>query len=127
VTGDVRGMALLGMSEATALNIVSRMMDERCEAFDDLAQSGIAEMGNVITGLAGQGWEELGFACTISPPALVAGGPGIIISTVNIRRFVVPLSTAAGDMVLHAALEQAPHLPRHTRGYRQAALPSGDA
>jgi chemotaxis protein CheX len=120
VSGDVRGMVLLGMSVQTALNIVSRMMGEECRVFDELAQSGIAEMGNVITGLAGQGLEAAGFSCTISPPALVAGGPGIIISTVNIRRFVVPLITDVGNMVLHAALEQGPELPRRTNGYRNA-------
>lgn len=107
VTGDVRGMVLLGMSERTAKHIVGRMMGEPCPLFDELAQSGIAEMGNVITGLATQGLEQAGYRATISPPALVAGGPGIIISTVNIRRFVVPLRTGAGDLVLHAALELA--------------------
>jgi chemotaxis protein CheX len=108
VTGDVRGMVLLGMSERTAKQIVGRMMGEPCPLFDELAQSGIAEMGNVITGLATQGLEQAGYRATISPPALVAGGPGIIISTVNIRRFVVPLRTGVGDLVLHAALELAP-------------------
>ncbi len=109
VTGDVRGMVLLGMSERTAKGIVSRMMGEPCPLFDELAQSGIAEMGNVITGLATQGLEQAGYAAVISPPALVAGGPGIIISTVNIRRFVVSLHCGAiGDLVLHAALELAP-------------------
>lgn len=123
VTGDVRGMVLLGMSEATALAIVSRMMGEECTIFDELAQSGIAEMGNVITGLASQGLEAAGFTCTISPPALVAGGPGIIISTVNIRQFVVPINTELGTLVLHAALEQAPDLHRRANGYRTTSLP----
>ena len=126
VTGDVRGMVVLGMSEKTALSIVSRMMGEQCEIFDELAQSGIAEMGNVITGLASQGLEAGGYTCTISPPALVAGGPGIIISTVNIRRFVVPLSTGAGDIVLHCALEQAPNLAPRVNGYKNAPVPSAN-
>jgi chemotaxis protein CheX len=108
VTGQLRGMVVIGMSERTAKSIVSRMMGEPCEDFDELAQSGIAELANVITGLAGQGLEASGFSVTISPPALIAGGPGIIISTVNIRRFVVPLHMEAGDIVLHCALEQAP-------------------
>jgi chemotaxis protein CheX len=127
VTGQARGMVLLGMSERTAKAIVSRMMGEPCPLFDELAQSGIAEMGNVITGLAGQGLEGAGFSVTISPPALVAGGPGVIISTVNIRRFVVPLHTSLGDMVIHIALETAPAVEparRHTGGFR---LPHGAA
>lgn len=108
ISGEVRGMFLLGMSERTAKGIVSRMMGEPCPLFDELAQSGIAELANVITGLAGQGLEGVGHSVTISPPALIAGGPGIIISTVNFRRFVVPLRTSVGDLVLHAAVELAP-------------------
>jgi len=108
VSGDVRGMVLLGMSERTAKAIVSRMMDEPCPLFDELAQSGIAEMGNVITGIATQGLEAHGFSVTISPPALISGGPGIMISTINFRRFVVPLKCSVGDLTLHAAIEVAP-------------------
>lgn len=114
VTGAVRGMVLLGMSEKTAKAIVSRMMGEPCPLFDELAQSGIAEMGNVITGLASQGMEELGYSVVISPPALIVGGPGVTISTVNIRRFVVPLHSNAGDMVIHTALEVAPAVQVNT-------------
>ncbi len=122
VTGDIRGMVLLGMSERSAKAIVARMMGEPCPLFDELAQSGIAEMGNVITGLATQGIEVAGSNVTISPPALVAGGPGIIISTVNIRRFVVPLHTSLGDLVLHAALEAAPARTGHANGHSAAAI-----
>ncbi len=124
VTGTLRGMVLLGMSEQTALGIVSRMMGEQCEAFDELAQSGIAEMGNVVTGLAGQGLESVGHKVTISPPALVAGGPGIIISTVNIRRFIVPLHTSVGDIVIHAALEQPPAYAMPANGHHPAIVRS---
>ncbi len=108
MNGDVRGMVLLGMSEKTAAAIVSLMMGEECLMFDDMAQSGIAELGNVITGMATQGMERQGLNVTIAPPALIAGGPGILISTINFRRFVVKLHTSAGDLMLHAAVELAP-------------------
>ncbi len=122
VGGDVRGMVVLGMSEKTAKAIVSQMMGEDCPLFDEMAQSGIAEMGNVITGFATQGLESAGYGVTISPPALIAGGPGIIISTINIRRFVVPLHTSAGDLVLHAALELAPTIEGRVNGHKNAPL-----
>lgn len=116
VTGGMRGMIILGMSQDTALGIVSRMMGEPCTELDELAQSGIAELGNVIAGHAGQGLEGAGFNVVISPPALVAGAPGMIISTVNLRRFVVPLETAVGRIMLHVALEQAPDIQRMAAG-----------
>src|SRR5437667_12458917 len=52
VTGDVAGMVLFAMSDATARGIVSKMMGQDFDEFDALAQSGIAEVGNVITGRA---------------------------------------------------------------------------
>lgn len=108
VSGDVRGMVLIGMAEHTATEIVARMLAEPCPSFDEMAQSGIAELGNVITGLATRDLEARGLEVTISPPALMVGGPGIIISTVHFRRFVVQVRTAAGDLVLHIAIELAP-------------------
>ncbi|MFN8557083.1 MAG: chemotaxis protein CheX [Dehalococcoidia bacterium] len=67
VAGALRGMALLGMSVETARSLVERMLGEPCLEFDDMAQSGIAEMANVITGVAGQRLESLGYPLTISP------------------------------------------------------------
>ena len=122
VSGDVRGMVVIGMSERTAKAIVSRMMGEPCPLFDELAQSGIAEMGNVITGIATQGLEARGYDVTISPPALIAGGPGIIISTINFRRFVVPLKTSVGDVSLHAAVDLAPNVAPHLNGHHAAGV-----
>jgi chemotaxis protein CheX len=123
ISGDVRGMALLGMSENTARELVARMLAEPCPYFDDMAQSGIAELGNVITGMAARGLEAQGLQVTISPPALVAGGPGIIISTINFRRFVVQLRTPAGDILLHAAVELAPG-GATSNGNHHAAAPA---
>jgi chemotaxis protein CheX len=121
VSGDVSGMMLLGMSEPTARAIVSKMLAEPCPYFDEMAQSGIAELGNVIAGLATRGLETQGLQVTISPPALIAGGPGIIISTVNFRRFVVQLRTAVGDIVLHAAIDHAPAGTRNVNGHHAPA------
>src|SRR3954453_1486658 len=52
VTGAVQGMVLLSLTEATARAIVGVMMGQEFPEFDALAQSGIGEIGNVITGRA---------------------------------------------------------------------------
>src|SRR3954464_7561839 len=61
VTGSVAGMVLYAMTEATARAIVARMMGQDFPEFDALAQSGIAEVGNVITGRAAVLLAEAGF------------------------------------------------------------------
>src|SRR5512146_548255 len=52
LVGEIQGVVLFGLSKNTCLAMVSKMMSQKFEEFDALAQSGIAELGNVITGRA---------------------------------------------------------------------------
>jgi chemotaxis protein CheX len=106
VMGAVQGVVLYGMSQKTALNIVGAMMGQAFPEFDELAQSGIAELGNVITGLAATGLENAGYSSRISPPTSIVGH-GSMISTLDIRRLVVPLITDFGAVEIHVALREA--------------------
>ena len=68
VTGQVSGIVLYSMSLATAIGLVSRMMGQEFTEFDALAQSGIGELGNVITGRAGVLLSDAGYQTNITPP-----------------------------------------------------------
>ncbi len=103
--GEVQGVVLYGLSQRTGLEIVARMMGQEFEAFNDLARSGIAEMGNVITGRASIFLAEGGLEATISPPTVIEGA-GAEISTVDFSRVVVPLETEAGKITVHLALRE---------------------
>jgi chemotaxis protein CheX len=103
VTGDVRGVVLFGMSESTAKGLVSAMIGQQFVIFDELAQSGIGEMGNVITGRASINLSEAGYDSTITPPTVIVGR-GTMISTLDIERLVVPLSVPQGSIEIHVAL-----------------------
>ncbi|MAG37040.1 MAG: chemotaxis protein CheX [Dehalococcoidia bacterium] len=105
VTGAAEGIVLYGMSEDTAKGIVSTMMGEPCETFDELAESGIAELGNVITGRASAGLEQAGLSVTISPPTVIRGQT-TEISTLDLPRLVVPLETEVGPVVMGVALRE---------------------
>lgn len=105
LVGQVQGVVLYGLSTATALALVSRMMGQDFSAFDGLAQSGIAELGNVITGRATIKLSESGFVSNISPPTLIHG-KGITISTLDFARIVVPLTSELGEIVVHLALRE---------------------
>lgn len=106
VTGKVEGQVFYGMKEKTAKRIVSAMMGEELLVFDEFAQSGISELGNVITGKAGIGLEAAGFPCNLSPPTLILR-EGTNISTLNIKRILVPLITQYGEIVVHVGLRDA--------------------
>lgn len=103
IGGQLRGSMYLSMAEATALALVSRMLGQPMTVFDELAQSGIAELANVIAGTASVALSELDHETTITPPLMLIGA-GARISTVDIQRIVVPLETACGALRVHVAL-----------------------
>ncbi|NPV87573.1 MAG: chemotaxis protein CheX [Anaerolineae bacterium] len=107
LVGEVQGVVLYGFSVETCLAIVSRITEQEFKEFDNLAQSGIAELGNVITGRATIKLSESGYRSNISPPTLIHGR-GIQISTLDFSRIVVPLVTEFGDIVVHLALRESP-------------------
>lgn len=105
IIGQVQGVVLYGMSQATAIKIVSRIMDQEFNEFDNLAQSGIGELGNVISGKATVNLSNAGFQTTISPPTLIVG-EGAQISTLDFSRIVVPMGTELGELTVHLAVRE---------------------
>jgi chemotaxis protein CheX len=105
LVGAVEGTVFYSMDETTAIKVGSILLGEPYEELDYLTQSGIAELGNVITGRASMKLAEAGYESTISPPSLILGR-GATISTLDYPRLVVPLVTIGGRIIIHLALRQ---------------------
>ena len=105
ITGSLSGSLLLSMGTSTALGLVSAMLGQPTEVFDDLAKSGIAELANVIAGHAAIALSEQSHETTISPPLLLVGA-GAQLSMFDMKRLVVPLVTARGLVRVHVALRE---------------------
>jgi chemotaxis protein CheX len=105
--GQVQGVVLYSMSEQTGLGLVSRVMGQEFSAFGSLAQSGVSELGNVITGQASVKMSQAGWSVNISPPTLIRG-KGVTLSTLDFTRVVVPLQTEAGQITVHLAVRESP-------------------
>lgn len=103
--GDVYGVVMYGMSTSTCLNLVSKIMGQEFAEFSTLAQSGVAELGNVISGQATIRFAEAGHKSNISTPT-VLNGKGVEISTLDFPRIVVPLETQFGVLTVHLALRE---------------------
>ena len=103
--GEVEGVVLYSLSIPTALGIVSRVIGQEFEEFDELAQSGIAELGNVITGRATMMLSQAGIESDISPPTVIIG-KDVQVSTVDFTRIAVPLKTDLGDITVHLSLQE---------------------
>jgi chemotaxis protein CheX len=99
----VNGIVMYNMDCATAVEIASRMVGEPFAEFGDLAQSAVAELGNMITGLAATRLAEAGFPSMITPPAMVLG-TGCKISTLDVLRLVVPLESSLGTIEIQVGL-----------------------
>jgi chemotaxis protein CheX len=107
--GSLNGTVFFSMSDEAAIQLASVLMGEKFEVLDKLAQSGIAELGNVITGRASMKFAESGCEADISTPALVIG-KGVAISTLEYPRFVVPLDTSMGTITIHLALHDSVYM-----------------
>ena len=103
VSGSITGLVLYGMPEKTARAIVGHLQGSPCELFDTLAQSGISELGNVITGRATTLLEGAGFPTRLASPQLVLGR-GRMVSQFDQQRLVIPLDTALGPINIEVAL-----------------------
>lgn len=106
MTGKLDGLAIYTLDEATALRLVSAMAGEPVNDLDDLGMSGIAELGNVITGRAATSLSQAGWPFQISPPALVNGNGPTRISIPSLRRLVVPLQGEFGTFEMHLAFRE---------------------
>lgn len=74
LTDQLRGNIAYNMTEQTAMQIASKMMMGMPVAtLDDLAQSAISELTNMVTGNAATSFEKEGLRVDISPPSLVIG------------------------------------------------------
>lgn len=105
LVGDVWGIAIISLSFETAKNITARILGQEFTDFDELAQSGIGELGNVIVGQASTKLAEYNYQTQISVPTLIVG-KGARISTLDIDRVIIPLQTELGLLQLNLALRE---------------------
>ncbi|KAA3648423.1 MAG: hypothetical protein DWQ07_05355 [Chloroflexi bacterium] len=103
--GDIKGMVFYAMTRQYAIGLASKILGEEMNKLDSLAQSGIAELGNVMTGKASVTLSQMGYDVDITAPTLILG-ENAMISTLDIPRLVMELHGESGGLVLHLALKE---------------------
>jgi chemotaxis protein CheX len=103
IRGRLTGLALFGMCRETALAIAGQLLGETVEELDEMVLSGIAELGNVITGRSVTLLTESGLQATVAPPILLVGA-GSRLTDAPIARIVVPLEFELGSLEAHLAM-----------------------
>lgn len=77
MTGYFSGMVMFGLKETVALRIVSAMMGGFViTEMDEMGQSAISELGNMISGNASTILSNQGYAVDITPPRVIKSEQG---------------------------------------------------
>ena len=107
VVGDeLSGVVVYSLPATAALRLAGKMLGERPETLDSMAQSALAELANVISGQATTRLAKSGYATDLAPPQLVLGA-GSFLSAAPITFLAVPLHTPAGVLTANIALREA--------------------
>jgi len=102
---DIRGIVAFSMNQETAKGIASMMMmGVPVEEFDEMAQSAISEMANMVTGCASIGLEQNGLSVQISPPTLIVGN-NVRGRLSRVKTLVVEVLTEVGMVEINVGLE----------------------
>ena len=105
ITKQARGNVAYNMSENTAKYIASAMMcGMPVEAFDEMAQSAIAEMSNMITANAATQLSGMDIAVDISTPS-VSMGDGFFIKISTEQYLSIEMDLAGNIIELNIVLQ----------------------
>ena len=105
-TKEIRGNVVYNMSEDTAKFIASTMMmGMPVESFDEMAQSAISEMSNMLTANAATNLTALGLAVDISTPSLTVGSD-FQIKISNEQYLCVVMDVSGHQVEIDIAVQQ---------------------
>jgi len=104
-TRDVRGNVIYNMEEAVAKSIASTMMcGMPVDEFNDMAQSAISELSNMLTANASTNIASLGLTSDISTPSLTVG-TGFSIKIGNRQYIAIEMNVDGKLIEVNISLE----------------------
>lgn len=103
--GDVQGQVIVSMPLSVALEMVALLTLTACEVLDELAQSAIAEVGNIVAGACATDLAAQGIACDITVPSVIAGDPARV-TLPGLDLHATPLEFTFGRMHVNVGLKQ---------------------
>lgn len=102
---DLQGNVAYAMDEVTAKQLASRMMlGMPVDELNELAQSAVAELVNMVAARAVTMLEGIGKRVNISPPILVMG-KNVIVRMSRVKTLAVEVVTEVGTIEVNIGLE----------------------
>lgn len=74
VTGEMTGQVILDFSQSSAIDLASRMCNMQLNELNELGESAICELCNMILGNTATVFSTKGYTIDITPPVLCKGG-----------------------------------------------------
>lgn len=93
--GNLTGEVVLNINHDTALGIVSKMVMMPVDSIDELGQSAISELGNMIAGNAATVFANSSIIIDITPPSYIEGQQ---YQNDGKELFSIPFSSEIGDL-----------------------------
>lgn len=106
VLGDLQGQVLCGMSTETAKKIASHMLFTEEQQLDQMGQSAICELKNIIVGTASTNLSVSGYKCNITPPLFLMGGDVPEFLKHIHTALAIPIKTPFGEVDINLALRK---------------------
>lgn len=103
LVGALQGEVLLNIDHSTAIEIVSKMVMMPVETIDELGQSAISELGNMIAGNAATVFANKGILIDITPPSYSVGAeykPDVP------QVFSIPFTSEAGSLTVDVFIKE---------------------
>lgn len=104
VTGEMRGQVLIGLTEANACAIASKMCMTEIHEIDDFSASALSELGNMIMGNAATVFSSNGIGIDITPPTLSHGT--VSFTNTYAKNICIPMTFPGGSLEIYLALKQ---------------------
>lgn len=99
ITGKLRGQVIFNMKESMGKMIASKMMmGMPVDKIDDMAESAISEMGNMVMGHVATNFSKDGMIIDITPPTLLIGS-GVLVNSISKRALCIPFECPKGEQI----------------------------
>jgi len=107
MVGAIEGQVSYSLSKNFACQFASAMLGDTITDYDDMAESAICELGNMVTGRAAVAFQQEGFDCDLCPPSIILSEKFEIVSG-QIDTVRIPFQSDWGNIELFVALTPSP-------------------
>lgn len=112
LSGEARGSVVLRFPVRTALNVISKMVDDDFKSVDSSVIDGVGELVNII---AGNAKTKLDCNLSLSLPSVMRGDLCRLNNLKNVVWLELPFSSVLGDFSLAVNLQPSPILIKETK------------